>query len=161
MIDDVPPAVPEMPGDRTTARQRGRAHEGDCRCGAISFVYRTALEPRDWPIRACQCTFCRAHGGLTTSDPAGSLAFVEHVPAALNRYRFAKKITDFLICRRCGVYVGATMQSGDRGFGVCNVRALPSVFEHVPKPQPMDYESEGRGERAARREKRWTPLASE
>jgi len=143
-----------------TTRQPSREHEGGCHCGAIGFVYRTALEPRDWPIRACQCTFCRAHGGLTTSDPAGSLAFVERVPGALNRYRFGKKITDFLICRRCGAYVGATMQAEDKGFGIVNVRALPSVFEQLPAPQPMDYESEGRTERTARRGQRWTPVVA-
>ena len=136
-----------------------REYEEGCHCGAIGFVYRTALEPREWPIRACQCTFCRAHGGLTTSDPAGSLAFIERVSGALNRYRFGKKITDFLICRRCGAYVGATMQAGDKGFGIVNVRALPSVFAQLPAPQRMDYESEGRAERTARREQRWTPLA--
>ena len=93
----------------TSSRQRSREYRGSCHCGALGFVYRTALELRDWPIRACQCTFCRAHGGLTTSDPEGSLVFIEHEPAMVHRYQFGKKITDFMICRRCGAYIGAAI----------------------------------------------------
>jgi hypothetical protein len=135
------------------------SHEGACHCRAIGFEYRTALEPHDWPIRACQCTFCRRHGGLSTSDPRGSLRFFEHVPGTLNRYRFARKTTDFLICRRCGAYIGATMESGGKGYGIINVRALQSPLEQLKEPQLMHYDSEGSGERVARREARWTPIA--
>jgi len=137
-----------------------RAYEGACHCGAIGFVYRTALETRDWPIRACQCAFCRAHGGLTTSDPHGSLRFVEREPSPLNRYRFAKKITDFLICRACGVYVGATTQSAGRSFGIVNVRTLPSMLEQLQPPQSMDYGAETATDRVGRREQRWTPIVA-
>jgi hypothetical protein len=143
----------------TSVPQRSHEHEGACHCGAIGFAYRTALEPKDWPIRACQCTFCRAHGALSTSDPNGSLTFWEHVPATLNRYQFGRKTADFLICRRCGAYLGATMQSEGKSFGIVNVRWLQSVLEHVSAPQPMTYENEAQAERLARREKRWTPIA--
>jgi hypothetical protein len=135
------------------------SHEGACHCRAIGFVYRTALEPQQWPIRACQCTFCRTHVALSTSDPLGSLRFIERVPAALNRYRFGRKTADFLICRECGAYIGATMESGGKSFGIINVRALQSVLDLVREPQPMHYENEGSGERLARREARWTPIA--
>ena len=142
MMDDLPGAV----------------HEGTCHCGAIGFEYRTAVEPQRWQVRACQCTFCRRHGGLTTSDPQGALEFIEHAPATLNRYRFGRKVTDFLICARCGTYVGATMQSGGKSFGIINVRMLPSLLERLKEPQPMDYEAEATTERIARREERWTPV---
>jgi len=134
-------------------------HEGTCHCGAIGFVYRTALEPHEWPVRACQCTFCRRHGGLSTSDPRGSLRFFEHAQGALNRYRFGRKTTDFLICGRCGAYIGATMESDGKRFGIINVRALQSVLDRLPDPQPMHYENEAAGERVARREARWTPIS--
>jgi hypothetical protein len=145
----------------TSSRPRSREYRGSCHCGALGFVYRTALELKDWPVRACQCTFCRAHGGLTTSDPEGSLVFIEHEPAMLHRYQFGKRITDFLICRRCGAYIGAAMPAAGKGFGVVNVRALPSVFGQLPKPQPMDYDNETRDGRVARREQRWTPLEAD
>ena len=49
--------------------------EGRCHCGAIGFSFRTAKTPDQWPLRACQCRFCRGHGAQTTSDPDGSVAF--------------------------------------------------------------------------------------
>jgi hypothetical protein len=91
-----------------------QSHEGACHCRAIDFVYRTSLAPEAWQIRACQCTFCRIHAALSTSDPNGSLRFNEHVPGALNRYRFGYKTTDFLVCRNCGAYVGPRWSLGAR-----------------------------------------------
>ncbi|MGA9421048.1 MAG: hypothetical protein WBW61_01730 [Rhodanobacteraceae bacterium] len=125
----------------------------------MGFVYRTALEPEEWPIRACQCEFCRAQGALSTSDPRGSLEFFEHVPSMLNRYRFGRKTADFLICRNCGAFIGAMMQSESRGFGIINVRILLQLADRLRQPRPMDYENEELNERAARRESRWTPVA--
>ena len=46
---------------------------GSCHCGNIKVAFETALDPQALPLRACQCAFCRRHGGVTTSDPAGRL----------------------------------------------------------------------------------------
>ena len=138
-----------------------RSYPGACHCRALGFEYRTALEPRKWPVRACQCTFCRAHGGLTTSDPRGSLTLFERVPGALNRYRFGRKITDFWVCRKCGTYIGATMESGGRSYGIVNVRALQPTPDQLNEPQPMNYDGEATAERVSRREERWTPIAGD
>jgi hypothetical protein len=135
-------------------------HEGACHCRAIGFLYRTALVPKDWTIRACQCTFCRAHSALSASDPAGTLEFVERAPAALQRYQFGRKTADFLLCRNCGVYIGAATSSGGKRFGIVNVRVLHALVGQLPEPTPMIYETEALAERTARRESRWTPLTS-
>jgi hypothetical protein len=115
------------------------------------------MDPEYWPVRACQCTFCRTHGALSTSDSRGSVRFVEHVPGALNRYRFGLKSADFLLCRSCGAYIGAVMQSGDKLLGIVNVRVLHSLAEDLPTEVSVDYETEGLADRLLRREKRWTP----
>ena len=137
-----------------------QSYDGRCHCRAIGFVYRTALGPEDWPVRACQCTFCRLHAALTTSDPAGSLVFVEDESEALNRYAFGLKTADFLICRNCGAYIGATTRSGASWFGIINVRALHSLADRLRSPEQMNYDSQGASERQARRELRWTPVAA-
>jgi hypothetical protein len=134
-------------------------HEGACHCRAIGFRYRTARAPADWVIRACQCSFCRTHAALSTSDPAGSLEFVEHAPPALHRYQFGRKTADFLLCHNCGAYIGAMMRSGNKAFGIVNVRVLHSLASQLPEAVPMDYETEGLAERLVRREDRWTPIA--
>ena len=70
------------------------SYEGFCHCRAVGFDYRSAIAPELWPIRACQCTFCRSHGALSTSDSGGALRFVAHVPDAFNRYQFGRRTAD-------------------------------------------------------------------
>jgi hypothetical protein len=88
------------------------------------------------------------------------LDFFATEPSQLHRYRFGKKITDFLLCRNCGAYIGATMESADKSFGIVNVRVLHSLVDRLPRPTPMKYDDEGSSERIARRESRWTPLGT-
>jgi hypothetical protein len=140
-----------------TSPQAG-SYAGRCHCGAIGFTYRTAITPERWSVRACQCTFCRAHDALSSSDPQGSLEFREHEPGTLRRYRFGGRTADFLICGRCGVYIGARMQVDGRTFGIINVHALAPAPSGLPAPTPMSYEGEDAGARRDRRLARWTPM---
>lgn len=126
-----------------------------CHCGAIRARYRTVLAPSSWTIRACQCSFCRAHGALSVSDPAGQVMFEVGNKDALQRYRFGARTAEFLICRVCGVYVGARLV--EAGLGILNARALRPV-PALPEPAAMDYEQETAADRTARRAARWTPL---
>jgi hypothetical protein len=135
------------------------AFEGACHCGAIGYAYRTALPPNAWSVRACQCSFCRAHGTLTTSDPAGSVEFFEHAAGALTRYRFGQRITDSLVCGTCGVYLGAVVATPRGRFGIVNVNAMRSRPAGLPPAEPKDYAAETAEQRIARRERRWTPVA--
>jgi hypothetical protein len=132
---------------------------GGCHCGALGFSFQTALSVEQWSVRACQCRFCRAHGALTTSDPGGRLTFRVDEIGSLQRYRFGLRTADFLVCRRCGVYIGAQLESAGRGFGIINALAMTPVPQQLPVAAPADYSSESSGERVVRREKRWTPLA--
>lgn len=132
-------------------------YAGSCHCGAIGFRYRTVLETRNWSIRACQCSFCRAHHALSTSDPAGSIEFLIREPDLLNLYRFGQGITDFLVCKRCGVYVGALIRTATGTFGIVNVNVLNAVPSDIPEPDAMRYDAESKQERISRREERWSP----
>jgi hypothetical protein len=131
--------------------------EGSCHCGAIGYVFRTAIAPESWSVRACQCSFCRAHAVRTTSDPAGSVQFQERVRGALHRYRFAQMTADFLICRKCGVYVGASISTPNGNYGIININALQPVPTDLPAAAAAVYEAETTEQRIARRAQRWTP----
>ena len=146
-----------MPDGQTNAMVEYRAR---CHCGALTARYWTATTPEKWPVRACQCSFCRAHGALSISDPAGSLEFACSQPE-LQRYRFGTGTTEFLICRACGVYVGAQMASEGRRFGVLNGLTLTAVPEDLCSPKPMNYADETAESRRVRRAARWTPLVRE
>ena len=134
-------------------------HTGGCHCGALGYEYRTSLAPSGWSVRACQCSFCRSHGALSSSDPRGSLGFVIRDPARLVRYRFGLRTAEFLICAQCGVYVGALIATPRGQFGIININALQPQPAGLPPPQAVSYEDEGQLERTARREARWTPIA--
>ena len=130
-------------------------YTGSCHCGAVSIEYRTALAPADWPLRECQCSFCRKHAMLSTPDPDGEVVLTSHGPAALNRYRFATGVTDFLICARCGVYVGATVVS-DRWM-VINGRLMNCAGTLLARrAEPRAFDDEAADARVARRQRTWS-----
>ena len=135
-----------------------RDFTGACHCGALAFTFRTDRPVAQWSVRACQCRFCRRHDAATTSDPSGRLTFRVHEPHVLVRYRFGLKTADFLLCRRCGVYLGAQVRTGGGAFGIINTRALTPVPEGLPAAVAADYAAESSSERVARRTARWTPL---
>jgi hypothetical protein len=130
-----------------------------CHCGALRARYRTMLPPSAWSIRACQCSFCRRHGAMTTSDPAGLIAYECSQAQLLQRYRFGSRTAEYLICRACGVYLGAQVVSEDKRFGILNALTLTPVPAHLPRPASMDYEGELPDARRQRRQDRWTPIA--
>jgi hypothetical protein len=134
---------------------------GACHCGTLKYRYATALAPASWPVRACQCSFCRLHAALTTSDPSGSLKFEVAEPTLVQRYRFGARTAEFLICSCCGIYVGAEIRAGIAAFGLINVRTLRPIPTDLPSAVPMDYHGESAAARVARRKSRWTPLDSD
>ena len=132
-------------------------HRGGCHCGAVQVTFDSARAPAETQVRACQCTFCRAHGGLTVSDPQGSVR-IEARRDALVRYRFGLKTADFLICGRCGVYLGATCEVDGRRYAVININALADRAAFTMPVAPVVYDGENAVERVARRKQRWTPV---
>ena len=133
-------------------------YEGGCHCGAIGFRYSTIRPPDAWSVRACQCSFCRKHDALSTSDPKGRLQFRYSEQDALQRYRFALGTADFLLCRRCGVYVGAVIDVDGRQYGIINTHALEDAPQDMAKVDPISYDAENANNRVRRREERWTPV---
>lgn len=65
---------------------------------------------------------------------------------------------DFLLCRNCGVYIGAAIET-DRGkFGIVNVHTLVDKPAAVAAVAPISYDGEDVAGRVSRREERWTPV---
>lgn len=133
-------------------------YEGRCHCGAIGYTFHTRIAPQEWTLRACQCSFCRAHAALSASDPAGAIEFHEREGGVLERYRFGLRTADFLLCRKCGVYIGAMIETSRGRYGIVNVHALRPLPTGLGAPAAMDYSAEDSGGRIARRERLWTPV---
>ena len=135
-------------------------YEGACHCGAVRWVFRTELSPSVWTVRACQCGFCRMHVTRCTSDPDGSVELSVADEDALTRYRFGLRTADFLVCARCGVYLGAVSESGGRAYATINLNSMTTPVERVPDPVAVDYDNEDAQRRVERRATRWTPVVS-
>ncbi|HUM13141.1 MAG TPA: hypothetical protein VLT82_19495 [Myxococcaceae bacterium] len=131
--------------------------EGRCHCGRLRVTFSTTKTPSELPLRACQCTFCRRHAGLTTSDPAGKVVLTVTELPPDGWYRFGTGMTDFWVCPRCGVYVGGYVEVGGQGRAVVNTRALDAAAEFTQAPTPMDYSQESPDGRRERRGQLWTP----
>ena len=132
-------------------------YKGSCHCGAVNFTLCISQPTNQWIVRACQCSFCRSHGARTTSDPSGSVTFQIADASKLQRYRFALRSADFLICRDCGVYLGAVFTSTHRQFATLNINTIRAPRE-VPAAVAISYEGESLEQKQARREQRWTPV---
>ncbi len=128
-------------------------HIGSCHCGAVRILFETEkpLAPR-----ACQCSFCRRHGARSVSDPDGAVALTLSVEPI--RYRFGAHTADYLICPRCGIYVGAMTELEDRLFVTLNLNAFDDPRLEL-EGEPVSYTGESPDTKAARRRERWTPLA--
>lgn len=134
-------------------------YHGSCHCGAIGFEFSTELPPPEWDVRACQCSFCKAHASACTSDPSGQVTFRLMKESGLQRYRFGLRTADFLVCRNCGVYIGAVLTADAGEFATVNTRAIASVEDSIATPQSVDYGSESAEVRSSRRQTKWTPVA--
>jgi len=135
-----------------------RSFDGGCHCGAIEYTYTTTLSPARWPVRLCQCAFCRGHGVRATSDPAGELQFRFERPEFLRRYRFALRTADFLVCKECGIYVGAVLLSGRGAQATINLNTLRDPPKGLRPGKPVNHDNESGEIRRGRRVQTWTPV---
>ena len=127
-------------------------HSGSCHCGEVSFTFETA---KPFTPRACQCSFCRRHNARSVSDPEGEAVLT--LGPDTKRYRFGTRSSDFLICGRCGIYVGSLAVLGDGTFTVLNLNAFNDPRLEL-SGEPMVYDGESVEQRAARRRQGWTPV---
>jgi hypothetical protein len=133
-------------------------YQGGCHCGNLRIEFDTSLNPAEIELRACQCTFCRKHGSLAVTDPAGHLAVRAAPGKNLGRYAFGWRTADYLICKTCGVYVAAVTTGESESRGIAIVNCLDDRRQFTSAPIAVDYDAESREQRMERRRRRWTPV---
>src|SRR5215469_1071267 len=97
--------------------------EGGCHCGNITVRVELERAPDAYAPRACDCEFCRKHGAAWVSDPRGSLLIQIRDEADTGRYAQGDRLAEMLLCRNCGVLVGALWRE-QRLYGVVNASVL-------------------------------------
>jgi hypothetical protein len=97
---------------------------GGCYCGNIRLTVSLSRDLSAYSPRACDCDFCRKHGAVYVSDPQGVLRIQITAAGQVNRFRQGSNTAEMLLCRQCGVLVGALYQEEHRLFGTLNANAL-------------------------------------
>src|SRR6516165_3729053 len=126
-------------------------HIGGCHCGNLRLTLSLTAAPAEVRLRACGCSFCRGHAMRTCSDPNGSVEIGAADWSLVECYRFGTGTADFLVCRRCGIYIGAVCETPSGTRAVINTNCLESRAAFTRPPIPIDHDSEALGDRLARR----------
>jgi hypothetical protein len=75
----------------------------------------------------------------------------------VENYRFGTRICDFLICRRCGVFIAAVAETTAGSRAVVNVNCLIDRGRFTSVPAVHDFEAETRENRSSRHAANWMP----
>ncbi len=132
-------------------------HTGGCHCGNICVRLTLSKPAAEMPLRSCSCSFCRAHGTRTLSDRDGLVEIAATDWGLVERYRFGSRTADYLLCRRCGVYVGAICDTGAGLRAVVNVNCLEDRAAFTRPPAAPNYDGEATNARLERRAMNWMP----
>lgn len=130
---------------------------GSCHCGNVRFEFTWPGDAATIPARRCGCTFCRKHGGVWTSNPAGALAVRIARPAQVSRYEFGTATAEFLVCSRCGAVPVVTSAIDGHLYAVVNVNAFDEFDPARLVVAPASFDGEGVDDRLARRARYWIP----
>ena len=124
-----------------------------CHCGNVT-VHVQLSQPVDKLVpRACDCSFCRMQGAAYVSDPNGTLRMRVLEGSELARYRQGAELADMLLCRRCGVLMGASYEADGRTFATLNGRILTDV--QLPEAQAVSPQRLSAKDKSERWQKLW------
>ena len=132
-------------------------HAGGCHCGNIHVVLRLSKPPEQNPVRTCTCSFCRSHDPRMISDPAGLLEISADDWSLVELYRFGTRTADFLICRRCGVFIAAVSGLETSPCAVVNVNCLDDRTRFTAPATMHEFQGETLEARTSRRAANWMP----
>lgn len=132
-------------------------HQGGCHCGNLQIEVRLTKPPVENLLRSCACSFCRSHATRTVSDPAGQANVHASDWSLVERYRFGSRTADYLLCRRCGVYIGAVCETTAGLRAVINTLCLHDRAMFTQDAIRPDYDNETVDVRLTRRAANWMP----
>jgi hypothetical protein len=91
------------------------------------------------------------------SDPGGLFEFQADDWSLIERYRFGTRTCDFLICRRCGIFVAAVAEVTEGVPAVVNVNCLNDRASFTSASMMHEFQDETIENRLSRRAANWMP----
>jgi len=128
---------------------------GSCHCGNVSFELAWPGDSTRVPARRCGCTFCQKHGGIWTSNPAGTLHVRIARPEHVSRYEFGTATAEFVVCAQCGAVPLVTSRIDGRVHAVVNVNTFDDFDSACLTIAPASFDGEEVEDRLARRRRNW------
>ena len=117
---------------------------GGCYCNNVTFEMKMTGELGSYEPRACDCDFCSKHGASYVSDTNGKLTIFVKDDSNLSKYKQGSGIADFLICKTCGVLVGACYEEQGQLYAAINSKAIDEIAtlgpERVVSPKLLSDE---------------------
>ena len=108
-------------------------YSGGCHCGNIAFEMEVTGKPASYNPRACDCDFCRKHAASYLSDPGGKLIINIANENNLSKYHQGSEISDFLVCKICGVLVGVCYEEEERLYSAINSKTVENAADFGPE----------------------------
>jgi len=91
------------------------------------------------------------------ADPEGLFEFWADDWSLVENYRFGTRTCDFLICRRCGVFIAAVSETATGASAVVNANCLDDRGRFTAVPALHEFGDETVESRSARRAANWMP----
>ena len=132
-----------------------------CHCGNLQAELETRLRAEELTLRSCQCSFCTRHRARTVADKEGRARIRVSDPDLLSRYQWNLRSAEFLVCKRCGNYLGCVMSVGDGWVASLNANLFAESTQLIQPALEVSYDAETLEARRRRREKNWTPAVWE
>jgi hypothetical protein len=130
-----------------------------CHCGNLQADLETDLRAEELALRACQCSFCSRHRARTVTDPSGRARIRVADPGLLSRYQWNLRSAEFLVCKRCGNYLGCAMRVGSGWVASLNANLFAQAAQLTQPAIEVSYDAETLEQRRRRRAQNWTPAS--
>ena len=128
-----------------------------CHCGNLKADLETRLRAGELTLRSCQCSFCTRHRSRNVVDKDGRVRIRVSDADLLSRYQWNLRSAEFLVCKRCGNYLGCAMRVGEGWVASLNTNLFAEVAQFTQAALEVNYDSETLEQRRRRREASWTP----
>ena len=128
-----------------------------CHCGNLQAELETRLRAEELTLRSCQCSFCTRHRARTVTDREGRVRIRVTAPDLLSRYQWNLRSAEFLVCKRCGNYLGCAMRAGSGWVASLNANLFAEAAQLTQPSLEVHYDAETLEQRRLRREQNWTP----
>ena len=139
---------------------------GQCFCGNIQVDVEVTYETTGFSPRACDCSFCQAHGAAYVSDPRGKLQIRcgSYGVTSFQQGGDTDSQASFYFCSRCGVLTHVLHHLHDavdstvtKSIGAINYRIIPNFAQVFASPVAVSPRTLTTAEKIERWQANWFP----